>query len=99
MQIFEDWLDRMQKISQVKPLLLPNLIKTGNNGIPLKTIKRPKEGKPLLKTKKKKKKRFELNEDSAWIWEKYETLIASHKRACEPLQPYFNTLNEFKEYI
>ena len=51
MQIFEDWLDRMQKISQVKPLLLPNLIKTGNNGIPLKTIKRLKEGKPLLKTK------------------------------------------------
>ena len=51
MQIFEDWLDRMQKISQVKPLLLPNLIKTGNNGIPLKTIKRPKESKPLLKTK------------------------------------------------
>ena len=51
MQIFDDGLDRMQKISQVKPLLLPNLIKTGNNGIPLKTIKRPKEGKPLLKTK------------------------------------------------
>ena len=51
MQIFEDWLDRMQNISQVKPLLLPNLIKTGNNGIPLKTIKRPKEGKPLPKMK------------------------------------------------
>ena len=99
MQIFEDWLDRMQKISQVKPLLLPNLIKTGNNGIPLKTIKRPKEGKPLLKTKDEIEKRFELNEDSTWIWEKYETLIASLKRACEPLQPYFNTLNEFKEYI
>ena len=40
MQIFEDWLDRMQKISQVEPLLLPNLIKTRKNGIPLKTIKR-----------------------------------------------------------
>ena len=33
------------------PLLLPNLIKTGKNGIPLKTIKRPKEGKPLPKMK------------------------------------------------
>ena len=42
MQIFDDGLERMQKISQVKPLLLPNLIKTGNNGIPLKTIKRSK---------------------------------------------------------
>ena len=56
-----------KKISQVEPLLLPNLIKTGNNGIPLKTIKRPKEGKPLLKTKDEIKKRFELNEDSTWI--------------------------------
>ena len=54
----------MQKISQVEPLLLPNLIKTGKNGIPLKTIKRPKEGKPLPKTKDKIKERFELNEDS-----------------------------------
>ena len=51
MQIFEDWLDRMQKISQVKPLLLPNLIKTGKNGIPLQTIKRPKVGRLLPKMK------------------------------------------------
>ena len=51
MQIFDDGIERMQKISQVKPLLLPNLIKTGKNGIPLKTIKRPKVGKPLLKKK------------------------------------------------
>ena len=35
MQIFDDGIERMQKISQVKPLLLPNLIKTGKNGIPL----------------------------------------------------------------
>jgi len=40
MQIFDDGLERMQKISQVEPLLLPNLIKTRKNGIPLKTIKR-----------------------------------------------------------
>ena len=51
MQIFDDGFEHMQKISQIEPLLLPNLIKTGNNGIPLKTIERPKEGKPLLKTK------------------------------------------------
>ena len=56
-----------EKISQIEPLLLPNLIKTGKNGIPLKTIKRPKEGKPLPKTKDKIKERFELNEDSTWI--------------------------------
>ena len=67
MQIFDDGLERMQKISQVEPLLLPNLIKTGNNGIPLKTIKRPKEGKPLLKKKNEIKERFELNKDSTWI--------------------------------
>jgi hypothetical protein len=54
----------MQKISQVEPLLLPNLIKTGKNGIPLKTIKRPKVGKPLPKKKDEIKERFELNEDS-----------------------------------
>ena len=89
----------MQKISQVEPLLLPNLIKTGKNGIPLKTIKRPKVGRLLSKMKDEIKERFELNEDSIWIWEKYETLIASLKKACEPLQPYFNTFNEFKEYI
>ena len=51
MQIFDNRLERMQKNISSKPLLLPNLIKTGNNWIPLKTIKRPKEGKPLLKTK------------------------------------------------
>ena len=56
----------MQKISQVKPLLLPNLIKTGKNEIPLKTIKRPKVGKPLPKKKDEIKERFELNEDSTW---------------------------------
>ena len=99
MQIFDDGLERMQKISQVEPLLLPNLIKTRNNWIPLKIIKMPTECKPLPKTKDEIKERFELNKDSTWIWEKYETLIASLKRACEPLQPYFNTFNEFKEYI
>ena len=42
MQIFEEGLECMQKISQVEPLLLPNLIKIGKKGIPLKTIKRSK---------------------------------------------------------
>jgi len=88
-----------KKISQVEPLLFPNLIKTGNNGIPLKTIKRPKEGKPLLKTKDEIKKRFELNKDSTWPFGKYENLIALLKKAYQPLQPYLNTFNEFKEYI
>ena len=54
----------MQKISQVEPLLLPNLIKTGKNGIPLKTIKRPKGDKPLPKMKDEIKERFVLNGDS-----------------------------------
>ena len=67
MQIFDDGLEHMQKISQVEVLLLPNLIKTGKNGIPLKTIKRPKVGKPLPKKKDEIKERFELNEDSTWI--------------------------------
>ena len=67
MQIFDDGLERMQKISQVEPLLLPNLIKTGKNLILLKTIKRPKVGKPLPKKKDEIKERFELNEDSNWI--------------------------------
>ena len=39
MQIFDDGLERMQKISQVEKLLLHNLIKTGKNRIALKTIK------------------------------------------------------------
>ena len=99
MQIFDDGLERMQKISQVEPLLLPNLIKTGNNGIPLKIIKMPTECKPLPKTKDEIKERFELNKDSTWILGKSETLIASLKMACEPLQPYFNIFKEFKEYI
>jgi len=64
MQIFDDGIERMQKISQVKPLLLPNLIKTGKNEIPLKTIKRLKVGKPLPKKKDEIKERFELNEDN-----------------------------------
>ena len=57
----------MQKISQVELLLLPDLIKTGKNGIPLKTIKRPKVGKPLPKKRDEIKERFELNKDSTWI--------------------------------
>ena len=57
----------MQKISQVKPLLLPNLIKTGKNGIPLQTIKRPKVGRLLPKMKDEIKEWFELNKDSTWI--------------------------------
>ena len=57
----------MQKISQVEPLLLPNLIKIGKNGIPLKTIKRLKVGKPLPKMKDEIKEWFELNKDSTWI--------------------------------
>ena len=40
MQIFDDWLECMEKITQVEPLLLPNLIEIGKNGIPLKTIKK-----------------------------------------------------------
>ena len=40
MQIFEEGLECMQKISQVKPLSLPDLIKTGKNGILFKTIKK-----------------------------------------------------------
>ena len=40
MQIFDDGLEHMQKISQVEQLLLPGSIKTGKNGIPLKTINR-----------------------------------------------------------
>ena len=67
MQIFDVGLERMQKISQVELLLLPDLIKTGKNGIPLKTIKRPKVGKPLPKKRDEIKERFELNKDSTWI--------------------------------
>ena len=57
----------MQKISQVEPLLLPNLIKTGKNGIPLQIIKRPKVGRLLPKMKDEIKEWFELNKDSTWI--------------------------------
>ena len=57
----------MQKISQVEPLLLPNLIKTGKNGILLQTIKRPKVGRLLPKMKDEIKEWFELNKDSTLI--------------------------------
>ena len=57
----------MQKISQVEPLLLPNLIKKGKNGIPLQTIKRSKVGRLLPKMKDEIKEWFELNKDSTWI--------------------------------
>ena len=99
MLIFDDGLERMQKISQVEPLLLPNLIKAGKNGIPLKTITRPKGGKPAPKTKDEIKEGFELNEDSIWICERYEELIESLKKACEPLGPYLETFNKYKEFI
>ena len=33
MQIFDDGFEHMQKISQIEPLLFPNLINTGKNGI------------------------------------------------------------------
>ena len=36
MQIFDDVLEHMQKISQVEQLLLPNLKKKGKNGIRIK---------------------------------------------------------------
>ena len=39
MKKFDDGLECMQKIYQVEKLLLHNLIKTGKNRIPLKTIK------------------------------------------------------------
>ena len=62
MKIFDDGLEHMQKISQVEPLLLPNLIKTGKNGIPLQTIKRPKVGRLLPKMKD------EIKEECNEIW-------------------------------
>jgi dynein heavy chain len=99
MQIFDDGLERMQKISQVEPLLLPNLIKAGKNGIPLKTITRPKGGKPAPKTKEEIKEGFELNEDAIWICEQYEDLVESLKKACEPLTPYLETFGKYKELI
>ena len=42
MKIFDDGLEHKQKIYQVEPLLLSNLIKIGKKGIPLKTIKSSK---------------------------------------------------------
>ncbi|MCQ2818128.1 MAG: hypothetical protein MJ252_12755 [archaeon] len=99
MQIFDDGLERMQSISQVEHLLLPNLIKAGKNGIPLKTITRPKGQKPIPKTKSQIKEGFELNEDQIWIWEKYEKLIEYIKEACKPLQPYLETFKKYKEFI
>ena len=67
MQIFDDGLERMQKISQVEPLLLPNLIKTGNNGINLIQTRDQKGEKPLPQMMDEIKERFELNKDSTWI--------------------------------
>ena len=61
------WAWKYAKKSPVEPLLLPNLIKTKKNGIPLKTIHRPKVGKPLPKKKNEIKEIFELNKDSTWI--------------------------------
>ena len=42
---------------------------------------------------------FELNKDSTWPFGKYENVIALLKKAYQPLQPYLNAFNEFKEYI
>ena len=39
MQIFDDGFEHMQKISQVEPLLLPNLIKIGKKEFLLKQSK------------------------------------------------------------
>lgn len=96
MKIFDEGLEKMQQIPQVEPLLLPNLIKKAEKQkIPLKSIVRPKIGKPKSITKDQIKNGFELNDDAIKIWELYDRLKDSLVRACEPLKSYLETFIKF----
>jgi len=96
LKIMDEGLERMQQIPQVEPLLLPNLIKKAEKQkIPLKTIVRPKAGKPLPTTHEQIKNGFELNDEALWIWDLYDRLKDSLRKACRPLNTYLET---FKKY-
>ena len=96
MKIMDEGLERMQQIPQVEPLLLPNLIKKAEKQkIPLKTIVRPKAGKPLPTTHEQIKNGFELNDDALWIWGLYDKLKESLKNACQPLNTYLETYKKY----
>ncbi len=98
MRLFDEGLEKMQQIPQVEPLLLPNLIKKAEKQkIPLKSIVRPKMGKPKAIPTKLIQDGHELNDDAIWIWELYDKLKDNLIRACAPLKIYLETFKKYKE--
>ncbi len=97
LKIFDEGLEQMQKIPQVEPELLPNLIKKAEDQtIPLKSIVRSKsDTKPIPTSASRIIEGCELNDDTIWIWELYDRLKTSLLKATEPLKIY---LEKFKKY-
>jgi dynein heavy chain len=100
MKIFDEGLEKMQQIPQVEPQLLSNLIKKAEKQIfPLKSIVRPRFGKPVPVDKDQIRNGFELNDDGIWIWEVYDRLKESLIRACAPLKDYLETFKKYTDDI
>jgi dynein heavy chain len=99
MMTFDAGLKKLQKIPQVEPLLLNNLIKKAEKQIiPLKSVARP-HIKPSPTTQEQISSGYELNEDAIAIWELYERLEASLLRGCEPLKRYLQTFTKYNDDI
>lgn len=95
---FEEALKRMQKVPQVEPELLSNLIKKAEGQIiPLKSIIKAGKQKPEPTPQSKIVEGFELNDDIIWIWDMYLKLEDNLKKALEPIKPYLEQFNIFEE--
>ena len=99
LKIFDEGLEQMQKIPQVEPELLPNLIKKAEDQtIPLKSIVRSKsDTKPIATSPGKIIEGCELNDDTIWIWELYDRLKRSLIKATDPLKIYLEKFKKYKE--
>ena len=98
--LFDEGLKLTQKVPQVEPELLSNLIKKADNHvIPLKSIIKSGKSKPEATSSEKIRQGYELNDDSIWIWEMYNRLDNNIQKAVAPIKPYIKMFDMFKEDI
>ena len=96
--LFEEALKKMQKVPQVEPELLSNLIKKAEGQtIPLKSIIKAGKSKPEPTPSSRISEGYELNDDSIWIWDMYLRLEKNLKIAVEPIKSYIATFDIFKD--
>lgn len=95
---FEECLKKMQKVPQVEPELLSNLIKKAEGQtIPLKSINKTGKSEPEPTPADKIIQGYELNDDSIWVWSMYKRLEKNLLKAVEPIKPYLDQYSMFKE--